>query len=117
MIDNFAQVARLLSKLEAALPLVAHIPPELAEALREDSEAGRLPAVCQVTEVSYAGDEGGIMCRFHLGPELERPFFVSITHLRFDGRSPFAGEIAAYQKRRVRRIRRLAPPAFVMART
>jgi hypothetical protein len=99
------------------LPLVAHIPRELAEALREDLEAGRVPATCQVTEVSYAGDAGGIMCRFHLGPELERPFFVSITHLRFGGRSPLACEIAAYQKRRNKRLRRLAPPAFVMART
>lgn len=116
MIDNYAQVARLLSKLEAVLPLAAHIPPDLAEVLRDDVEAVHVPATCEVTEISYAGDEGGIMCRFHLGPE-ERPFFVSITHLRFDARSPLARVIAAYQKHRNKRIRRLAPPAFVMART
>jgi hypothetical protein len=117
MIDNCAQVDRLLSKLEAALPLAAHITPDLADALRDDLEAGRVPATCQVTEISYAGDEGGIMCRFHLGPDLERPIFVSVTHLRFGSRSPLAREIAAYQKHRSKRIRRLTPPAFVMART
>ena len=117
MIDNYAQVARLLSKLEAALPLVAHISSDLAGALRDDFGAGHVPATCQVTEVSYAGDAGGIMCRFHLGPESERHFYVSITHLRFTARSPLAREIAAYQKHRTKRLRRLAPPGFAMART
>jgi hypothetical protein len=61
MIDNSAQVDRLLSKLEAALPLAAHIPPDLAEVLRDDVEAGHVPATCEVTEISYAGDEGAPM--------------------------------------------------------
>jgi len=33
-------------------------------------------------------------------------FLVSITHLAFDRRLPVAREIAAYQKHRIKRIRR-----------
>ena len=36
----------------------------------------------------------------------EKVFFVSITHLTFDRRLPLAREIAAYQKHRIKRIRR-----------
>jgi hypothetical protein len=33
---------------------------------------------------------------------------VSITHLRFDARLPLAREVTAYQKNRVKRLRRLS---------
>jgi hypothetical protein len=36
-----------------------------------------------------------------------RVFFASITHLRFDGRSPLTREIVAYQKHRTKRLQRL----------
>ena len=38
--------------------------------------------------------------------EAEQVFLVSITHLAFDRRLPVAREIAAYQKHRIKRIRR-----------
>jgi hypothetical protein len=48
--------------------------------------------------------------------EAEQVFLVSITHLAFDRRLPVAREIAAYQKHRVKRIRRKntsdAPAAY-----
>ena len=45
-----------------------------------------------------------------LGQEDADPvFFVSITHLTFDRRLPLAREIAAYQKHRVKRLRRSGP--------
>ena len=117
MIDNSAQVDWLLSKLEAALPLTAHIMPELAKVLRGDVKIVHVPVTCGVTEIYYTGDEGGIVCKLDLGPEAEKLCFVSITHLRFDARCPLARDIAAYQKHRNKRIRRLAPTAFNMART
>ena len=58
-----------------------------------------------VTWISYAGDEGGIMCRSTPAP-IQRARFTSITHLRFDPRLPLAREIGAYQKHRVKRLRR-----------
>ena len=47
------------------------------------------------------------MCKLDFGQEdTDQAFFVSITHLTFDRRLPLAREIAAYQKHRVKRIRR-----------
>jgi hypothetical protein len=61
-----------------------------------------------VTWVSNAGDEGGIVCKLSVvgeaGKKLE--FFVSTTHLDFDRRSPLTREIVAYQKHRVKKLRR-----------
>jgi hypothetical protein len=65
-----------------------------------------MPASCSVTWISYAGDEGGIMCRLDTGADTANAVFTSITHLRFDPRLPLAREIVAYQKHRVKRLRR-----------
>jgi hypothetical protein len=46
------------------------------------------------------------MCRLDLGRETEEEAFASIAHLRFDARLPLARDIAAYQKHRVKRLRR-----------
>ena len=73
-----------------------------------------LPPRCQITWIHYAGDEGGILCKLDFGQEdTDQAFFVSITHLTFDRRLPLAREIAAYQKHRVKRIRRSSsgPPS------
>lgn len=65
---------------------------------------------CQITGIHYVGDEGGIVCRLDFGhADGEKVFFVSITHLTFDRRLPLAREIAAYQKHRLKRIRRSSP--------
>ena len=40
---------------------------------------------------------------------IEKAAFASITHLRFDARLPLAREIAAYQRHRVKRLRRQLP--------
>jgi hypothetical protein len=106
MIDNPLQVERLIPKLQAALPLVAGVSSALAAVAHE-----RLPQAdvreCRVTEVHYAGDAGGIMCKLVLGGEVEEVLYVSMTHLTFRRRHPLAREIAAYQKHRNKRLRLL----------
>lgn len=104
MIDNPDQLERLLPKLQAALPLPARITPELAATLLENRPAAEIKSACSVTWISYAGDEGGIMCKLSFGNESEHGVFTSITHLRFDPRLPLSREIAAYQKHRVKRL-------------
>jgi hypothetical protein len=107
MIDNPEQVERLLAKLQAALPVPARLTPETAAAIQaQNAAAGKIPPVCSITWVSYAGDEGGIMCKLEFGHETEASVFTSIAHLRFDPRLPLACEITPYQKRRVRRLQR-----------
>lgn len=106
MIDNPVQMQRLLAQLQAALPLPARATPELTAMLKTQNiaDAG---ATTTITAASYAGDEGGIMCRLEI-PHNENAVHVSITHLRFDPRSPLAREITAYQKHRVKHLKRNA---------
>src|SRR5581483_4128483 len=98
MIDNPDQVERLLAKLEPALPVPARVTPELAATRLDNAHALFGSSTCSVTWITYAGDEGGIMCRLSFGDESENAVLASITHLRFDPRLPLAREIAAYQK-------------------
>ncbi len=62
----------------------------------------RLPII----GLRYMCDDGGIVCKLDLGPAIDNEAHVSITHLRFDTRLPLARAIAAYQKHRVKRLRR-----------
>ena len=105
MIDNPDQAARLLARLQAVLPLPARVTPELAATIKTKNTATEIPSTCSITWISYAGDEGGIMCRLDFAREIETATFASITHLRFDARPPVARDIAAYQKHRVKRLR------------
>ena len=68
-----------------------------------------MPSNCSVTWISYAGDERGIMCRVEADMANAAAVVASITHLRFDPRLPLSREITAYQKHRVKRLRRHPP--------
>jgi hypothetical protein len=108
MIDNPDQVERLVAKLRESLPLLATVTPEVAAVICEQSPAADPLRRYPITRVDYAGDEGGIVCKVELGPEnVDRALFASITHLRFGQTEPIARQIAAYQKHRVKRLRRL----------
>jgi hypothetical protein len=61
-----------------------------------------------VTWISYAGDEGGIVCRVEADIANTEAVFASTTDLRFDPRLPLSREITAYQKHPVKRLRRQA---------
>ena len=108
MIDNPVLTADLLARLEAALPLPAFVTPYLAGALGNQMPGTSVPMQCQVVWVSNAGDEGGIMCRlsFDGGDEAKSHVVTSITHLAFDPRHALTRHIVAYQKRRVKKLRR-----------
>jgi len=104
VIDNPVQMQRLLAQLQAALPVPARATPELAAMLKTQNISNAALAAA-ITAVSYAGDEGGITCRIEI-PANENAVHVSITHLRFDPRLPITREIAAYQKHRVKHLKR-----------
>ena len=106
MIDNPDQAERLLAKLQAALPVPARVTPEVVATLQAQKPANRMPSTCIITWINYAGDEGGIVCKLDFDCEMESETFASITHLRFDPRLPLARDITAYQKHRVKRLRR-----------
>jgi hypothetical protein len=108
VIDHPDQVDQLLSRMRAALPMPARMTPRLLATLREQNPTLAPVAACRVTRVDYAGDEGGIVC--HLAREGEdesgRLVVTSVTHLDFDPRLPLARDIAAYQKHRIKRLKR-----------
>ena len=106
MIDNPGQAEQLLIRLQAAPPVPARMTPELAATLRTPDTAMEIPAACSIIAVHYAGDEGGIVCGLDVAAANDKAAYASITHLRFDPRLPVARDIAAYQKHRVKRLRR-----------
>jgi hypothetical protein len=109
MIDDPDQVGRLLDRMRAALPLPARMTSRLLATLRDQAPETPLAAACRITRVDYAGDEGGIVCHLERdgGDEKGKLIVTSITHLEFDPRLPCAREIAAYQKHRTKRLRRI----------
>jgi len=108
MIDRPEQVERLMERLGDALPIPARLTPEVQVTLREQRGV-TIPANCSVTWISYGGDEAGIVCKLEAAAETAEAVFASITHLRFDPRLPLTREIVAYQKHRVKRLRRQPP--------
>jgi hypothetical protein len=109
VIDKPDQVDRLLSRIRAALPMPARMAPRLLATLREQDGTLSPAATCRITRVDYAGDEGGIVCHLARDGEDEagRLVVTSITHLDFDPRLPLARDIGAYQKHRIKRLKRL----------
>ena len=111
MIDHPEQADRLLARMRAALPMPARMTPRLLATVREQDPGTPMAVACRVTKVDYAGDEGGIVCHLARGGDEEGKLIVtSITHLEFDPRLPLAREIAAYQKHRIKRLRRTHQP-------
>ena len=97
--------------METSLPLTAAVTPAVAAIVQERSLAIRPAHECWVISVDYAGDEGGIVCKLQLGPvDTPQVLIVSLTHLLFDRRGPLGRQIAEYQKRRVKRLRRINGP-------
>jgi hypothetical protein len=93
--------------LTEALPLSALATSALMAILREQSSMANITLGWKVTKVIYAGAEGGVICHLALDEEdKEEVFLVSIIHLAFDRRLPVARKIAAYQKHRIKHLRR-----------
>src|SRR6266550_4713407 len=66
MIDNPEKTARLLASLKAAVPFKVELVPSLVTYLRSQHVAFADQTQHVVSNLSYAGDEGGIVC--HIAP-------------------------------------------------
>ncbi len=83
MFDIPDKAEALMARLEAALPVRARPTPEVLKTLRQQSPKPRLPRHCDITEIYYAGDEGGILCTLDFGlDDSKQVYVVSITYLR-----------------------------------
>ena len=60
-----------------------------------------------VSEVSYAGDEGGIVC--HIAPpQGGGAIVISLTYVRMPRPTPLATAILSYQKHRLKKLKKQA---------
>jgi hypothetical protein len=106
MLDHPEKTPRLLAALRAAAPFEVELVPSLIEHLQAENvvNTGRMHQV--VWDLSYAGDEGGIMCHMSRSEETGRALVVSLTHLRVHRSMPLAAAVLAYQKYRVKKLKK-----------
>ena len=106
MLDNPDKTARLLAALKAAAPFAVELGPELINYLRAENLAGTNGVHHTVFDLSYAGDEGGIMCHMSRSDETGSALVVSLTHLHVPRSMPLARAVADYQKHRVKKLKK-----------
>jgi hypothetical protein len=105
MIDHPEKTARLLAALKAALPFEVELVPSLVNYLRAQRIAEADQTRHIVSEVSYAGDEGGIVC--HIVPQEKREaLIISLTQVRVPRSMPLAAAIADYHNHRVKKLKK-----------
>ena len=106
MIDDPDKTSRLFRALKAALPVETILGASLTETLSKEGSGIAIPRRCNVLDVFYTGEEGGILCALEIpGPATNAAFYVSITHLIFERKSPLFSQIDAYQRHRVKKLR------------
>src|ERR1700681_3598895 len=99
MIDNPEKTARLLAALKAAVPFEVDLTERLVKHLRAQHDAVADQTHHTVSALSYAGDEGGIVC--HMAPsETGGALVVSLTQVRVPRAMPLAAAVTDYQKHR-----------------
>jgi hypothetical protein len=105
MLDNPEKTARLLAALKSAVPFEVDLTPAVVKTLQEKNIANANQMCRIVSDLSYAGDEGGIVCHI-VPPDKQEALFISLTHVRMPRTKPLAAAVAEYQKHRVKRLRK-----------
>jgi len=96
-----------MAVLKESLPIPANVPPQLARELAEQSPELSISGRCNVIDVIYSGDMGGVLCSLGIGGrEAESVHVVSITQLSFNRKVPLFREIEAYQRHRIKKLKK-----------
>jgi hypothetical protein len=105
MLDHPEKTAKLLSALKAAVPFEVELAERVLKQLRAEHVAGLGQKHLTVSDLSYAGDEAGIVC--HIAPPEKRDALViSLTYVHVPRSMPFAAAVADYQKHRTKKLRK-----------
>lgn len=108
MIDNYQEVMELVEKIKEHLPIDAYAGKGLVYTLAQQGIKIKKKQRIKIEHVHYLGDEGGISCHItgleSAFKEKKQATITSITHIRIPDRHPLAGDIRAYQVRRLRKI-------------
>lgn len=105
MLDKLERTLELIAAMKAAVPFEVELTPPLLAVARAENAGSEVALSQLVREVSYAGDEGGILCHIELDGSGKR-FVVSLTHLRVRRTLPFAAAALDYQKHRVKKLKK-----------
>ena len=106
MLDNPEKTARLLAALKAAVPFEVKLSERLVKHLQSQRDAVADHKHHTVYNLSYAGDEGGMMCHMSRSEETGRALVVSLTYVRVPRSMPLARAVAGYQKHRVKKLKK-----------
>jgi hypothetical protein len=104
MLDHPDKTAQLLAALKAAAPFEVELPPSLFEHLQAEDVVDRPRHV--VWDLSYAGDEGGIMCHMSRSDETGHALVISLTYIHVPRSMPLARAVIDYQKHRVKKLKK-----------
>jgi hypothetical protein len=104
MLDHPDKTTKLLAALKAAVPFEVELTEWLVKQLRAQHHAGADQKHHTVSDLSYAGDQGGIVCHI-VPPEKQEVLVVSLTQVHVPRAMPLAAAIADYQKHRVKEAR------------
>ena len=105
MLDKSEKTRQLMALLKTALPFEVTLTPELIATLARQQKPVTVKTTETVSAISYAGDEGGILC--HIRPEgAENMVVASLTHVRVARILPSAGAVFDYQKHRVKKLKK-----------
>jgi len=105
MLDNPEKTARLLAALKQAAPFEVELPPMVVKQLQADKVAAARQTHQTVSDLSYLGDEGGIVCHI-VPPGNEAAIIISLTHVRISRSMPLAASVLNYQKHRVKKLKK-----------
>src|SRR5258706_13293082 len=106
MLDNPEKTARLLTALKAALPFKVELLPSLVSYLRVQHVAAADQTQRIVSDLSYAGDEGGIVCHIIRSEAEGGALVVSLTQVRVPRSMPLAAAVADYHNNRVKKLKK-----------
>ena len=105
MLDHPEKTPKLLAALKAAVPFEVELTERLVNQLRSQLHAGADQKHYTVSDLSYAGDEGGIVCHI-VPPKKQEVLVVSLTQVHVPRAMPLAAAIADYQKHRMKKLKR-----------
>ena len=106
MLDHPEKTARLLEALKMAAPFEVELAPSVVQHLRTENVAEADQPRHVISDLSYAGDEGGIMCHLSRPEETGRALVVSLTHVRVPRWMPLAAAVLDYQKHRMKKLKK-----------
>ena len=106
MLDNLEKAARLLAALKAAAPFEVEVLPSVVKHLESENCTITDPMHQLVSDLSYAGDEGGIVCHLSRSEETGRALVVSLTHVRVPRSMSLAAAVLEYQKHRMKKLKK-----------